>query len=176
MTESLCQICKKQAFIIYKINNEHFCPMCTSAASVININNPEDIIPYTYCFCNKCNKICRYNLEKKHHTLNVYGNFYFAEIVDNYEINGLKYNCMPVFNSLNYFLNLYESNNIKMQWKSFEHIDDCSICYEKTCHTTECGHFLCEKCIPNLHLNTCPICRTVLKYIQPSTDNDTIYI
>ena len=168
MTESLCQICKKQAFIIYKLNNEHYCPFCTSSILVIDIHYEEDIVPYTYCFCNKCNILCRYNLEKKHHTLNVYGNFYFAEIANNYEINNIFYNVMPKFNSLSYFLQLYETNSIKLIWKSFEKYDNCSICYENTCHTTECGHFLCETCIPKLYLNTCPICRTLFKYIKPS--------
>ena len=181
MTESVCQICKKQTFIIYKINDDHYCPMCTSPLVITDINNYEDntvvpdavvpdaVVPYTYCFCNKCNTLCRYNLENKHHTLNVYGNFYFAEIVNNYELNNVVYNCMPTFKSLSYFLNLYNNKQIKLFWKSFDIRDSCSICYETTCHTTECGHFLCEKCIPSLNNNTCPICRTLLKYIQPST-------
>ena len=195
MTTSLCQICKRQAFIIYKINDEHYCPMCTSPLITLDINNLDDssvpfsvvpfsvvpfsvvpfsVVPYTYCFCNNCNTVCRYNLERKHHTLNIYGNFYFAEVVDHYELNNIKYNGMPAFNSSNYFVYLYNNNNIKLYWKSFEVSDKCSICYEDTCHTTECGHFLCETCIPSLNNNTCPICRTVLKYIQPTTINPDI--
>jgi hypothetical protein len=174
MATSLCQICKKQAFIIYKINDEHYCPICTSPLITLDINNLDDYsvpyaaVPYTHCFCNNCNTVCRYNLERKHHTLNIYGNFYFAEVVDHYKLNNIKYNGMPIFNSSSYFLNLYNNKNIKLYWKSFEVSDKCSICYETTCHTTECGHFLCETCIPSLTNNTCPICRTVLKYIQPT--------
>jgi hypothetical protein len=46
-------------------------------------------------------------------------------------------------------------------------IQECSVCYEDTCGTTDCKHALCLPCLEQLQIrsdrhfmtNDCPICR-----------------
>ena len=171
-----CQVCNKLEFILYKLNNDHHCPICTKKS--INIDNLDN--EYTYCYCNECNIAYRYNNKKKHHILHKYGNFYYAEVIEKYCTKGYNVNYMPMFKDEIYFKNLLYDETTTFDWKSYEKQDDCCVCFEKTTHTTECGHFLCEECIPNLKNNTCPMCRKELQYIvkQPDPDlydDDNIY-
>lgn len=170
----ICQVCKKLEFILYKLNDEHYCPLCAKLSK--NITNLCVDATYLYCFCGGCKIVYRYNKTKKHHTLHKYGNFYYAEIIERYTINNITTNNMPTFLSELNFTSVLENPHNKLCWKSFEKTDYCCVCFEETTHTTECGHFLCETCIPSLTDNICPICRKKLEYIQPnSTPNPILY-
>lgn len=159
-----CQVCRRPELLVYKLNQEHYCPICTRLASVIaELSNAT----YTYCYCHATCKVAfRYHRDHKHHTLHQYGNLYHAEIIDRYTLNGLTTHQLPVFVSQECFVAVNNNENSRLHWKGFYSEEGCCICFEPTTHTTECGHPLCETCIPSLIGNICPICRKVLTYIQ----------
>ena len=94
-----CQVCNKLEFILYKLNHDHHCPICTKKS--INIDYLDNV--YTYCYCNECNIAYRYNNKKKHHILHKYGNFYYAEVIEKYCTKGYNVNYMPMFKDEIYF-------------------------------------------------------------------------
>ena len=40
---------------------------------------------------------------------------------------------------------------------------ECVVCFEKTIHITECGHFVCKSCRSQLQKSECPYCRKYIK-------------
>ena len=89
----------------------------------------------------------------------------FEEMID--RLKNLKYNKIEnrfddgrknktIYNEE--FYKCLESPTIKFSY------EDCSVCLEKTCQKTKCGHHLCGMCASSLKKSRCPLCRKRIDY------------
>ena len=95
------------------------------------------------------------------------GKLYYAEIISKFTYLNNVFNYCPEFNDFNEdraneFIDLYKKNIIKIDWLKYIPFEECCICFNNTCHFTECSHMVCIDCLKTLL--KCPICRRLLHY------------